>query len=388
MSGKGTRSAVGQLARSGVGFHPWLQGRLRGLLGGLVGIAAAASLGVLATPASAQTVADCPVPPANPILNGRVICRALIPGEQPRGLVLTDSNDVVSGDTVPFPILRIDYVGDLELDAASGDGPGFPTNTFNRFYIVSEQVANAAPIDRPPLAAEIFGPFAYGSLATPQSHLLDAATMSAITTLQAQNPNDLMVFLEIQSQADIFTGGGPETFAGVRFAEASPPQPDFLINELSLNSALRSGNRGSGNFDASVELIGSPNASLNGWTLVILDSQGMVVSSQVLDGSNTNANGYFQFDLNLTDEPGGILLQSGFGDEDALVFQTQANQIVDPQLLSVLSDPSQIPLDLSLLSVDSSYQVIPDGVKVPFETEGYLPLCRNAAGHEPLSGDQ
>ncbi len=328
-----------------------------------------------AKPLQAQTVADCPVPPPSPVLNGGVICRAFPPFVNPRGLELTDPGDSAQVDISPFPLPRVDFVGGFEFNAASGDGPPFAPTALDKFYIVSEQVANAPPANRPPLAAEIFGPFFYGSLTEPMMHVIDVPTMQSILTVQAQNANNFMVILEIPQAADIFTGGGIETFGGIRFLETIPPQPDFVINELSLNISLPGPLRGPTLIDSTLELAGSPNSSLNGWSLSIVDSLGNVISTFNLDGNGTNSEGYFQFDLSLQDEPGGVLLQQSASDQDALVFITDSQQTVDPNLLTILSDPAQVPLDFTQILSGGSFQVIPDAVKTPFATESFLPYA-------------
>ncbi len=185
-------------------------------------------LGLLGATDSGTTVpTDC-----NSVFIVVVDAQTVCTGQQ-RIWYLTDGDDSAS-ETVT---LTIDAEGSLTIAAQAT--PGNPDQV-DKFYIVSEAVANAAPGMRPPLAAEIFGPFSYGLGGVPFENLLSTSQLSAIVSLQSSSPENTLVLIEEQIGRDIFMPG-VEFFGGIRiefepdpeidFGDAPAPYPTLLVND-------------------------------------------------------------------------------------------------------------------------------------------------------------
>ncbi|MBV7328603.1 hypothetical protein KFU94_10140 [Chloroflexi bacterium TSY] len=192
----------------------------------------------------AQSVDECktgvnPGIPPGLVINQKVLCLNDFFTPDAHGLKLTDPNDAASGHISALPTFQINFAGNLKFEASSTLAPNFAPGEIEHFYFVSEQVANLPPSLRSPHAAEIIGPFLFGSIQTPQVHQLNSATMDAIIALQAQSSFNGVVILQIPSGGDIFTGGPFEGFAGVRFTKSTvtntppvlAPIPNQTVNE-------------------------------------------------------------------------------------------------------------------------------------------------------------
>lgn len=330
--------------------------------------------------ADAQSVLDCPPAFSSPplsqlIINGTVLCYASIPDTLKRGWVLSDPADIAFVDTSgPFDLFAIDYFEALEISAASEGS----TPEFDKFYIVSEAVANVPPPLRPPLANEIFGPFSYGTIASPDLHVLDQATMTTILALQAASANNFMVVLEEQPGQDIFNPG-VEGFSGLRFSELSGPV-------VKLNEVCPMFNRsgvGRGTSDIDFELITEqPNSALTGFQLLIYDADGLLMLSVDLSGISSGADSIALVSTNSVpaSDPFGIVLLDPLGSTiDSAVF-APPGAALNPNLAALLDNPSEPPADV----VGGKSTAWVNGEKIPRSNLGFFNSLQSCGDENAL----
>lgn len=307
-----------------------------GVLGLLMSVAAA--------PVQSQTasILDCPETSFGSIstllLGGRGYCLHHTPDTR-RGWVFADPGDRSSLDqSGPFDLPLISVTDSLEILA---EAQSLGVQESDKFYIVSEAIANGPPAFRPTLPhPEVLGPFSYGLAGNPVPVTLDLTT---VLDLQALSPNNLVVVLQHEPGFD-FNNPGVESFDGMRFEEAD--NPVVRLSEVCPDINLRGG------FMFDLELTTNrPTQDLTGYKVRFVGNDGFPIGPDtVLNG--TASNGLFTVPANL----GGVGSPAVFGVQvldldtnvvDSATFAEEGG-MVSAILSQILDNPSEPGARLSL----------------------------------------
>lgn len=150
--------------------------------------------------------------PSSNVIDGKIVCFGYLEdvnGDVDFGIELANPPDSASGNLNATPSTILNIMGGLEFQAAASNNA-----TVDKFYIVSEEVANTSPSFRVNLSDQIFGPFNFGSLDNALSYALSPTQVSQMLAWQSASSFGGVVFLFIPPDSDIFTSNF-ERFAGV-----------------------------------------------------------------------------------------------------------------------------------------------------------------------------